>query len=32
MPLIMPNIGTYLLIAVGLGATAQALFGATAFF
>ena len=32
MPLIMPNIGAYLLITAGLGATAQALFGTTSFF
>jgi hypothetical protein len=32
MPLIMPTVGAYLLIAAGLGATAQALFGATSFF
>jgi hypothetical protein len=32
MHLIMPNVGAYLLIAVGLGAAAQALFGATSFF
>jgi hypothetical protein len=32
MPLIMPNIGACLLIAVGLGAAAQALFGVTSFF
>ena len=30
--LIMPSVGIYLLIAVGLGATAQALFGVTSFF
>ncbi len=32
MPLIMPNIGACLLMAVGLGAAAQALFGVTSFF
>jgi hypothetical protein len=32
MHLIMPDIGAYLLVAVGLGATAQALFGTTSFF
>ena len=32
MSLIMPNIGAFLLIAVGLGAMVQVLFGATSFF
>ena len=32
MPLIMPNIGAFLLIAVALGALVQVLFGATSFF
>jgi hypothetical protein len=32
MQLLMPNVGIYLLVAVGIAALAQALFGATSFF
>jgi hypothetical protein len=32
MELLMPTVGAYLLIVVGFGAAAQALFGATSYF